>query len=54
LPPCSQLEEALRNGVYLAKLAVFFAPDVVKIKMIFDADQKQYNVCCRPTRTAPC
>ncbi len=29
LPPTTQMEEALRNGVYLAKLAHFFAPKVV-------------------------
>ena len=44
LPPPSQLEEALRNGVILARLAMFFAPDVVKPKMIFDLDQKIYFV----------
>ncbi|KFQ97542.1 Ras GTPase-activating-like IQGAP2, partial [Nipponia nippon] len=29
LPPTTELEEGLRNGVYLAKLAKFFAPNVV-------------------------
>ena len=44
LPPPSQLEEALRNGVILARLSMFFAPDAVKPKMIFDLDEKVYHV----------
>ncbi len=43
LPPTTQLEEALRNGVYLAKLAHFFAPKTVSKKRIFDPDQSRYR-----------
>ena len=39
-PP--ELEESLRNGVYLAKLAHFFAPAVVAARKIFDADLAKY------------
>ncbi|KAM4752877.1 ras GTPase-activating-like protein IQGAP2 isoform 5-T5 [Cyanocitta cristata] len=43
LPPTTELEEGLRNGVYLAKLAKFFAPDVVSDKKIYDAEQSRYK-----------
>lgn len=43
LPPTTELEEALRNGVYLAKLAHFFAPDKVPIKRIYDREQTRYK-----------
>lgn len=36
------LQEGLRNGIYLAKLANFFAPDVVPSKKIFDPDFTKY------------
>ena len=36
------LQESLRNGVYLAKLASFFAPAVVAPRKIFDADLAKY------------
>lgn len=39
LPKTTELEESLRNGVYLAKLAHFFAPNYVSVKRIFDSDQ---------------
>ncbi len=42
LPKTTDMEEALRNGVYLAKLAHFFAPKVVNARKIFDADQAKY------------
>ena len=44
LPPASELEGALRNGVVVAKLAMFFAPDVVKQKNIYDFDESIYKV----------
>ena len=44
LPPTTELEEGLRNGVYLAKLANFFAPDKVPIKRIYDRDQTRFKV----------
>ncbi|NXH28862.1 IQGA2 protein, partial [Myiagra hebetior] len=43
LPPTTELEEGLRNGVYLAKLAKFFAPDVVSDKKIYDVEQSRYK-----------
>lgn len=44
LPPTTELEEGLRNGVYLAKLGNFFAPDVVFLKRIYDREQTRYKV----------
>jgi hypothetical protein len=43
LPESTELEENLRNGVYLAKLANTFAPNVVPKKKIFDADLVKYR-----------
>lgn len=43
LPPTTELEEGLRNGVYLAKLAKFFAPKVVSEKKIYDVEQTRYK-----------
>ncbi|XP_058512393.1 ras GTPase-activating-like protein IQGAP2 isoform X3 [Ochotona princeps] len=43
LPPTTELEEGLRNGVYLAKLARFFAPTMVSDKKIYDAEQTRYK-----------
>ncbi|XP_070211492.1 ras GTPase-activating-like protein IQGAP1 isoform X2 [Littorina saxatilis] len=43
LPPTVELEEGLRNGVYLGKLGHFFAPNVVPLKKIYDKDQTRYN-----------
>lgn len=45
LPPTTELEEGLRNGVYLGKLATFFAPKMVSEKRIYDRDQSRYKVC---------
>ena len=42
LPSPSELGEALRTGVYLAKLAAFFAPGHVQAHKIFDADFSVY------------
>lgn len=44
LPPTTELEEGLRNGVYLAKLAKFFAPKMVSEKKIYDMEQTRYKV----------
>lgn len=44
LPAPTELEEALRNGVYLAKLGHCFAPRVVPLKKIYDLDQQRYKV----------
>uniref|UniRef100_A0A1B6DIS6 Ras-GAP domain-containing protein n=1 Tax=Clastoptera arizonana TaxID=38151 RepID=A0A1B6DIS6_9HEMI len=43
LPPCTDLEENLRNGVYLAKLANLVVPESVPKNKIFDFDQKRYK-----------
>ncbi|NXK51406.1 IQGA1 protein, partial [Chauna torquata] len=43
LPPPTELEESLRNGVLLAKLGHCFAPDVVPIKKIYDREQTRYK-----------
>jgi hypothetical protein len=45
LPPASELESALRNGVIVAKLALFFAPEKIKEKNIYDLDEKVFKVC---------
>lgn len=44
LPPCTELEEFLRNGVTLARLGSLIAPDVVPKCRIYDADLKRYRV----------
>ncbi|MBN3322721.1 IQGA1 protein, partial [Atractosteus spatula] len=43
LPPTTELEEGLRNGVFLGKLARFFAPKMVSEKRIYDRDQARYK-----------
>uniref|UniRef100_A0A8C5R470 IQ motif containing GTPase activating protein 3 n=1 Tax=Leptobrachium leishanense TaxID=445787 RepID=A0A8C5R470_9ANUR len=43
LPPPTELEESLRNGVFLAKLGNFFAPELVPLKKIYDCDQMRYK-----------
>lgn len=42
LPPTTKLEENLRNGVYLAKLGHFMAPDILSLNKIYDIEQKRY------------
>uniref|UniRef100_A0A3B4YG52 Calponin-homology (CH) domain-containing protein n=1 Tax=Seriola lalandi dorsalis TaxID=1841481 RepID=A0A3B4YG52_SERLL len=43
LPAPTELEEALRNGVVLAKLGHRFAPNVVPLKKIYDPEQHRYQ-----------
>uniref|UniRef100_A0A8D0KT81 Calponin-homology (CH) domain-containing protein n=1 Tax=Strix occidentalis caurina TaxID=311401 RepID=A0A8D0KT81_STROC len=43
LPPPTELEESLRNGVILAKLGHCFAPTVVPLKKIYDREQMRYK-----------
>nr|XP_020474364.1 ras GTPase-activating-like protein IQGAP1 [Monopterus albus] len=43
LPPPTELEEALRNGVILAKLGHHFAPTTVSLKKIYDLEQHRYQ-----------
>lgn len=40
----TELEEALRNGVILAKLGHRFAPNAVPLKKIYDPEQRRYQV----------
>lgn len=52
LPVATQFEECLRNGVYLAKLANFFAADEVPLKKIYDIEQTVHSergLCFRHT-----
>ncbi|KAM9853558.1 ras GTPase-activating-like protein IQGAP3 [Aulostomus maculatus] len=43
LPAPTELEDALRNGVIVAKLGNLFAPGVVPLKKIYDLDQQRYQ-----------
>jgi hypothetical protein len=43
LPPASSLEEALRTGVVLARLALFFAPDECGKRRIYDPDEALFR-----------
>ena len=43
LPATTELEEALRNGVMLARLSHFFAPEVVPKRRIYDIDLKRFE-----------
>ncbi|XP_069483550.1 ras GTPase-activating-like protein IQGAP2 isoform X2 [Ambystoma mexicanum] len=43
LPPTTELEEGLRNGVYLVKLGKFFAPKMISEKKIYDVEQTRYQ-----------
>ncbi|KAL4646730.1 ras GTPase-activating-like protein IQGAP3 [Arapaima gigas] len=43
LPAPTELEEGLRNGVWLAKLGHCFAPKTVPLKKIYDLDQERYK-----------
>lgn len=51
LPAPTELEEVLRNGVVLAKLAHRFAPDAVSLKKIYDPEQHRYHVTHTHTHT---
>ena len=42
MPPASELEGALRNGVIVAKLSRFFKAEAVK--KIYDEEEKVYQV----------
>ncbi|KAH0541195.1 hypothetical protein KQX54_021250 [Cotesia glomerata] len=44
LPSTTELEENLRNGVYLAKLAHFMDPESCPKNKIYDIDQKRYKI----------
>lgn len=52
LPSATRLEESLRNGVYLARLSHFFAPDEVPLRKVYDVDQsvhRERGLCFRHT-----
>jgi Ras GTPase-activating-like protein IQGAP2/3/Ras GTPase-activating-like protein IQGAP1 len=44
LPPTTEFEENLQNGVFLAKLGNIIAPETVPLTKIYDLDQKLYKV----------
>ncbi|XP_032684173.1 ras GTPase-activating-like protein IQGAP1 isoform X1 [Odontomachus brunneus] len=44
LPPTTELEENLRNGIYLAKLGHFIAPDILPLNKIYDSEQRRYKI----------
>lgn len=44
LPPTTDLEQALRNGVILCKLGHYYAPEVLPKKRIYDLDEAKYKV----------
>lgn len=54
LPAPTELEEALRNGVILAKLGQRFAPAIVPLKKIYDPEQLRYKVCFWSSSAATC
>ncbi|CAL8336810.1 unnamed protein product [Gadus morhua 'NCC'] len=43
LPAPTELEEGLRNGVWLAKLAHHFSPNTTPLRKIYDLDQNRYK-----------
>nr|XP_018903621.1 PREDICTED: ras GTPase-activating-like protein IQGAP1 [Bemisia tabaci] len=43
LPPATELEENLRNGVVLAKLGHFLHPELVPLNRIYDLHQRRYE-----------
>ncbi|KAK0155559.1 Ras GTPase-activating-like protein IQGAP1 [Merluccius polli] len=43
LPAPTDLEEGLRNGVWLAKLAHHFSPKTTPLRKIYDSDQNRYK-----------
>ena len=45
LPPASEMENELLNGIIIGKLAHFFAPKVVQVRHIYDYDETIYKVC---------
>lgn len=53
LPATTELEEAFRNGVFLAKLGNFFSPETIPLRKIFDKDFKVLNVSNFPVSCLP-
>lgn len=50
LPPTTELEQALRNGVILCKLGHYCDPEGLPLKKIYDLDESKYRVrlCMHP------
>ena len=48
LQSSSELEEGLRNGVVLARLANFYAPDLISEKKIYDINFENFKVARAP------
>ena len=44
LPPTTELEEALQNGVYLCRLGMVFLPEEEMWKKVYDPDQSKFKV----------
>ena len=44
LPPTTELEQALRNGVILCRLGHYYAPDIIPLRRIYDLDEAKYRV----------
>ena len=44
LPPTTELEQALRNGVILCKLGHYCDPEALPLKRIYDLDEAKYMV----------
>lgn len=44
MPPTTELEQALRNGVILCRLGHYYAPTVIPIRRIYDFDEAKYKV----------
>lgn len=53
LPATTELEEAFRNGVFLAKLGNFFSPETIPLRKIFDKDFKVLKVSNIPVSCLP-
>lgn len=44
LPPTTEIEEALRTGVILARVGNYFASEVVPLRKIYDRELKRFQV----------
>ena len=44
LPPTTELEEALRNGVILCRLGHYYCPELLPLRRIYDLEQTKYRV----------
>ena len=44
LPPTTELEDNLRNGVYLARIGNVVAPETVPLTKIYDVNQRFFKM----------